>query len=133
MSVDVPRVRARGYKPESAGSTLLARADYEFPLFYPDVPLGAVVYIQRFRLGVFADFAWIGNAAALGGGGSGGGGAGSSSGEGFTPRWSAGAVFTIDFAAFNSVSGLSVGFGYSWLWQENSGKFEVLVHNLKLL
>ena len=138
VSVDVPRVRARGYKPENAGSTLLAGADYEFPLLYPDVPLGAVVYIQRFRLGMFADFAWIGNAAALGGGGSGGGGlggggAGSSSGEGFERRWSAGAVFTIDFAAFNSVSGLSVGFRYSWLWQENSGKFEVLLQDLRLL
>lgn len=138
VSVDVPRVRARGYKPENAGSTLLAGADYEFPLLYPDVPLGAVVYIQRFRLGVFADFAWIGNAAALGGGGSGGGGsggggAGSSGGEGFERRWSAGAVFTIDFAAFNSVSGLSVGFCYSWLWQENSGKFEVLLQDLRLL
>lgn len=133
VSVDVPRVSARGYRAENTGSTLLVRADYEFPLLYPDVPLGAVVYIQRFRLGMFADFAWVGNAAALGGGGLDGGGAGSSGGEGFERRWSAGAVFTIDFAAFNSVSGLSVGFGYSWLWQKNSGKFEVLVQNLRLL
>ena len=132
VSVGSHRLTARGYESKDVGSTLLAGADYEFPLLYPDVPLGAVVYIQRFRLGVFADFAWVGNAAALGGGGLDEGGTGSSGGEGFSRRWSAGAVFTIDFAAFNSVSGLSVGFGYSWLWQKNAGRFEVLLQNLRL-
>ena len=124
VNVDVPRVKARGYKPRNTGSTLLASADYEFPLLYPDVPLGGVAYIQRFRLGVFSDFAWVGTAGALGGG------TGSSGGEGFSPQWSVGAEFNIDFGLFNLVGGMSLGLRYSWMLQENEGRFEVLLQNL---
>ena len=127
-NVSLPRLKARGYAPENAGSTVLGGADYEFPLLYPDVPVGSVVYIQRFRLGVFADFSWVGSADALGLIAAGGG----LSSAGFKPRWSTGAALTIDFAAFNSIGGLNVGFRYSWLWQENSGRFEVLLQGLQL-
>ena len=112
--------RARGYGWENPGLTLLAGADYEFPLGYPDLPLGAVVYVQRFRFGFYSDWAWIGGSDALEKGGP------------YSPRYSSGAYLNMDHTFFNVPFGLSLGFRFNWLWQENRASFDILVQDLEV-
>ena len=97
----------RGYDWENPELSLLGTIDYEFPLGYPDLPLGSVIFIQRFRLGVFSDFANEG-------------------------RWSTGAALTMDFSAFNNFPGLSLGIQFSWRWLDNTPRIEFMVMELPL-
>ncbi len=107
----VPQItQPRGYDWENPNLTVLGSVDYEFPLGYPDLPLGSVIFVQRFRLGLFSDFGFIGDS--------------------FSQRWSTGATLTMDFAAFNSFSGLSLGIQFSWRWQDNTPRIEFMILEL---
>ena len=97
----------RGYDWENPELGMLGTIDYEFPLGYPDLPLGSVIFIQRFRLGIFSDFANEG-------------------------RWSTGAALTMDFSAFNNFPGLSLGIQFSWRWLDNTPRLEFMVMELPL-
>lgn len=112
-----PRIsRPRGYNWENPDLTLVGSVDYEFPLGYPDLPLGSVIFIQRFRLGLFSDFGYIGTTTE----------------EPLEKRWSTGAVLTMDFSAFNNFPGLSIGIQFSWLWQEMTPRIDVMIMELSL-
>ena len=99
--------RPRGYSDIDFKRQLLAKADYELPILYPDLPLGPVLFIQRFRLGFYGDFGFYDNS--------------------LNPLWSSGAALNMDFAALNSFSGFSIGFRFNWLWQENRAAFDILL------
>ncbi|MDT8297447.1 MAG: hypothetical protein RQ801_04030, partial [Spirochaetaceae bacterium] len=120
----VPLIRGpRGYEYANPGTLLVSSIDYEFPLGYPDMPLGALVFIQRFRMGLFGDFGFTGPLDALGRPGWADSGI-------WEPSWSAGAALSVDFGAFNSYSGFSLGFRFAWLWQESAGRFDLLLMDL---
>ena len=111
---------ARGYDWLNPGLTVLTSVDYEFPLAYPDWPIGAFFYVQRFRLGIHSDFAWVGDSNAL------------STGGPFSRQWSSGIALTIDFAAFNSFSGMSLGMELNWRWQIQSFAFDITLEGLPI-
>jgi hypothetical protein len=46
----------RGYRARSHERLLTARADYLFPLAYPDSALGPLLYVRRVKLGAFYDY-----------------------------------------------------------------------------
>ncbi len=50
---------ARGYGQFQGDEQWGFRTTYQLPLFYPDWGLGPIAFIQRFRLGVFADFSGV--------------------------------------------------------------------------
>ncbi len=54
-NVDLPR----GYIGIRYNTITSAKADYTFPLCYPDVRLGALFYMQRIRMGVHYDYAQL--------------------------------------------------------------------------
>ncbi|OQX29742.1 MAG: hypothetical protein B0D92_02095 [Spirochaeta sp. LUC14_002_19_P3] len=110
--------KARGYSWENPEFILLASADYEFPLLYPDVPFGAVFFLQRIRMGLHSDFSWLGDALLDKGP--------------LIPRWSTGATLTLDFTAFNNFPGLSFGMMLNYLWHENKFVFGVIFMDLPL-
>ncbi len=101
--------KPRGYDWENPGLTMLGTIDYEIPLGYPDLPIGSVIFIQRFRLDIFSDFEFIGER-----------------------RWSTGAVLTMDFAAFNNFPGLNIGIQFSWRWLDNTPRIEFMIMELPL-
>ncbi|MCK5249911.1 MAG: PD40 domain-containing protein, partial [Spirochaetaceae bacterium] len=112
-----PRIsQPRGYEWENPELTLVGTVDYEFPLGYPDLPLGSVIFIQRFRLGLFSDFGFIGTTTE----------------EPLEKRWSTGAALTMDFSAFNNFPGLSIGIQFSWLWQDMTPRIDLMVMELSL-
>jgi hypothetical protein len=49
----------RGYNDIFYGSALSFRADYAFPILYPDMDIPAVLYLNRIRGGVFSDFMYL--------------------------------------------------------------------------
>ena len=112
--------RARGYAWKNPESTILTSIDYEFPLANLDLPLGAVFYIQRFRLGLHSDFAWLGKKYAVFDGGP------------WMRQWSSGMELTIDFISFSTYHGLSLGFDLNWLWDEKSFQFGITLEGLPL-
>jgi hypothetical protein len=123
----IPQIRGpRGYAYENPGTLLVSSVDYEFPLGYPDLPLGALVFIQRVRMGIFSDFGVTGPRDALGHSGWADSGI-------WEPSWSSGAAVTIDFAALNSYSGFSLGFRFSWLWQQSAPRFDLLLMDLPVI
>jgi hypothetical protein len=107
--------RPRGYDWENPELTVLGSIDYEFPLGYPDIPLGSVIYIQRFRMGFFSDFGFTGDFR-----------------DKPEHQWSTGAVLTMDFAAFNNFPGLSIGLQFSWRWLDNSPRLSFMVMEMPL-
>ena len=108
-----PRISPpRGYDWENPDLLVVGTVDYEFPLGYPDLPLGSVIFIQRFRLGLFSDFGFIK--------------------ETLDRQWSTGAALTMDFSAFNNFPGLSIGIQFSWLWQEMTPRIGVMLMELPL-
>ena len=111
---------ARGYDWLNPPTVLKATIDYELPLAYPDWPIGSVVFIQRFRLGLYSDFAFLGSQDALTNRGP------------WLNQWSSGAALTLDFSAFNQLDGLSLGFRFNWLWQENRATFNLMVMDIAL-
>ncbi len=111
---------ARGYSNQYTGLTLLASVDYEFSLINLDQPLGALLYIQRLRLGLHSDFKWTGDSDAL-----------LTNGP-FVPQWSTGIALNIDLSAFNSFSGTSLGLDFNWLWQTQSLAFDITIQGLPL-
>ncbi|MBL7712317.1 MAG: hypothetical protein JNL13_07640 [Chitinophagaceae bacterium] len=54
---------ARGYRPMRGDEEYVAGANYQLPLFYPDWGFGGLLYFQRIRLNVFADFSQVKNNA----------------------------------------------------------------------
>lgn len=54
-NVDLPR----GYVGIRYNTITSAKADYIFPICYPDVRLGALFYMQRIRMGVHFDYAQL--------------------------------------------------------------------------
>ena len=113
-------VGVRGYPHQYTGLVVLASIDYEFPLLNLDQPLGALFYIQRLRLGLHSDFAWMGHADAL-----------LTNGP-FSPQWSTGIALNIDFSAFNSFSGTSLGLDFNWRWQTQTLAFDITLQGLPL-
>lgn len=111
---------ARGYSWENPGLSLLASVDYDFPLLYPDLPVGALLYIQRIRVNLHSDFAWIGDADVIW------------DGSDLRKRWSTGAGISFDFAAFNSFSGLSLGLALNWLHETNQFVFNLQMGGLPI-
>lgn len=111
---------ARGYASQYAGLTLLGSVDYEFSLINLDQPLGALVYIQRLRLGLHSDFKWTGDSNALVTNGP------------LVPQWSTGIALNIDLSSFNSFSGTSLGLDLNWLWQTRSLAFDITLQGLPL-
>ncbi|SFH21612.1 TolB family protein [Pontibacter chinhatensis] len=49
-------VMPRGYKPDPFREIAVVSANYEFPVWYPDIALGPVAFLQRFRTNVFYDY-----------------------------------------------------------------------------
>ncbi|HUM45292.1 MAG TPA: hypothetical protein PLD84_00095, partial [Chitinophagales bacterium] len=49
-------VMPRGYKPAPFESLYGVAANYEFPIWYPDIPLSSVALLQRVRMNVFYDY-----------------------------------------------------------------------------
>lgn len=49
-------VMPRGYRPDPFGEISVVSANYELPLWYPDIALGPVVFVQRFRANLFYDY-----------------------------------------------------------------------------
>ena len=47
----------RGYESEILDKFYKLSTDYKFPVWYPDISLGPIVYISRIRAGVFYDYA----------------------------------------------------------------------------
>jgi hypothetical protein len=52
---------ARGYASINADQVNRISADYFFPLYYPDIRLGSLIYIKRLRADLFYDYARIDN------------------------------------------------------------------------
>ena len=48
----------RGYTDINLDQSASLSATYAFPLFYPDWRIGPVIYIQRFKMAAFYDYAW---------------------------------------------------------------------------
>ncbi|MDX5347118.1 MAG: hypothetical protein LPJ89_04995 [Hymenobacteraceae bacterium] len=53
------RVMPRGFHPDPFRRIAIVSSNYELPLWYPDIPLGPVAFIQRFRTNLFYDHAWV--------------------------------------------------------------------------
>jgi len=101
-----PLIRSpRGYDWDNPELAMLGSIDYEFPLIYPDLPMGSVIFIQRLRMGLFSDF-------------------------GNNRRWSTGAALTMDFSAFNNFPGLSIGLQFSWRWLDNTPRVDFMIMEL---
>ena len=116
-----PRVStARGYSWSDPPLLTRGSVDYEFPLVYPDWPIGSLIFIQRFRAGLYSDFAFLGTASAFTGGLS------------LARQWSSGISLTMDFSAFNNFQGFSLGLRFNWLWQESRPGFDLLLMDLAL-
>ena len=47
----------RGYDPKRTEELYILKADYRFPIAYPDWSLGPVVYMKRIKAGIFGDIA----------------------------------------------------------------------------
>lgn len=47
----------RGYNPQLVDDFIGTQVNYTLPLFYPDWNIGALMYIKRFSLNMFADYA----------------------------------------------------------------------------
>ena len=103
--------KPRGYIWTAPEFLLKSTIDYEFPLFYPELPLGSAVYIQRFRFNLHSDFAWTANANYLW-----------EKGE-VEELWSSGLTLYVDLAILNYLSGLSFGFRVDWLWRDKTAVF----------
>ena len=103
----------RGYSWTAPEFLFKTTIDYEFPLLYPEVPMGSVLYIQRFRFGLHSDFGWNGNADYLTAGGD------------LEKLWSTGGTLFVDLAFFNFMSGFSLGFRVDWLWRDEKAVFSV--------
>lgn len=113
---------ARGYGWKNPQSTLLSSFDYEFPLFYPDVPVGAIMSIKRFRMGLHSDFAWIGTYDAI------------FSAASLQRQWSSGVTLTMDLNILESFNfpETSIGFDFNWLWDERRFSFDITLQALPL-
>lgn len=110
---------ARGYETNEYKTNLVARADYEFPVLYPDLPIGSLFFIQRIRLGVFSDFGYADKAGT----------------PGYTGKqemWSTGATLIFDFSALNNFPGFNIGVRYSWRWQLDSARVDLMFMDLPL-
>jgi hypothetical protein len=46
----------RGYKPDPFRKIWVASANYEFPVWYPDLALGRILFLQRLRSNLFYDY-----------------------------------------------------------------------------
>ena len=52
-------IMPRGYKPDPFDKIWVLSGNYELPLWYPDLALGRVAFIQRFRTNFFYDYSRI--------------------------------------------------------------------------
>ncbi|MFC5272253.1 hypothetical protein [Adhaeribacter terreus] len=48
-------IMPRGYKSDPFSKIWVASANYEFPIWYPDLALGRILFLQRFRTNLFYD------------------------------------------------------------------------------
>ncbi len=108
---------ARGYPWKNPRTIAKTGLDYEFPIAYPDWPIGSLIFIQRFRMGLYSDFAFTGDANAF------------TTGL-WLREWSTGFTINMDFSAFNQFDGLSLGFRFNWLWQEHRPTFNLMLQNI---
>jgi len=60
-NVDLPRGYVNSGQKYTYGSIASAKVDYNFPLCYPDLKMGAIAYLQRIRMGFHYDVAAITN------------------------------------------------------------------------
>jgi hypothetical protein len=52
-------VMPRGYKPDPFRKIWVASGNYEFPLWYPDLALGRVAFLQRLRTNLYYDYSEV--------------------------------------------------------------------------
>ncbi|WMJ74426.1 hypothetical protein RCC89_14810 [Cytophagaceae bacterium ABcell3] len=105
--IPFPRGYFIGFEKEMKG----IYSDYHFPLFYPDWRIGPLLYIQRFSMAVFADFAQ---------------GVGTENGMAYR---SVGAELYSDFHLVNFVFPLNIGVRFSYLPITERTSFEI-IYNL---
>ncbi len=52
-------VMPRGYRPDPFREIAVVSANYEFPVWYPDISLGPVAFLQRLRTNLFFDYSKV--------------------------------------------------------------------------
>ena len=107
---------SRGYDRREDDQLLQWRADYEFPLAYPDLALGSFAYIKRLRGAVFYDYTTLY--------------------EEFDERKdyrSAGVALNMDFTLFNmKYLPLSLGIRWAWLLEDQRSAVNILLMSVGL-
>ncbi len=107
---------ARGYESRTDFRTLKSSADYDFPLFYPDLAGGSFFYIQRVRGSFFYDFLR------------------QESRDGSNRSFqSTGVELNLDMTLANQVLvPFSLGFRFIWLLDEQRPAFQLIFINAAL-
>ena len=110
---------SRGYEKEGEDQLLQWKANYEFPIAYPDLAMGSFAYIKRFRGALFYDHSYVYNDMNR-----------------FDERddyRSVGAELNMEFTAFNfKYLPLSVGIRWAWLIDEKEPKVDFLLMSVGL-
>ncbi len=102
----------RGYSALTFQQFYHLKADYELPLWYPDISIGPLLYIQRFRANLFADYGY---------------GLTEGIDRDFT---SMGVELRADFNAFRYKPLLDVGVRITYVPEFNNYRYELLVANI---
>ncbi len=99
----------RGYDYVSADRTVKGSADYVFPILYPDVAIGPLLYFTRVRGNVFYDYSYL-------------------PGERDQNRYSSvGAELTLDFNPLSLPFELNIGVRGSFLIEEHKPVFQFII------
>ncbi len=110
---------SRGYDKEERDQLLQLKANYEFPIAYPDLAMGSFAYIKRLRGALFYDYTTVYDRA-------------NRFAEGDDYR-SVGAELNMEFTALNfKYLPLSVGVRWSWLIEEEEYKVDILLMSVGL-
>ncbi len=101
----------RGYDYRFHRRIYQGAANYALPLFYPDWNLGALVYLQRFKVNFFYDY-----------------GRGEDDSQPPEIYQSAGAELTTDFHPFSLPIPLDMGLRYAYRFDEGDSRYELAVN-----